>query len=122
MTAQQPRVQLEGLSGPMRVWVAEGLVTRGMSGGPAATVTDGVWLKSLVGLIRGYAYGEHHAPAPYAISTTEVADLRAEMLREIESLRQGLLFIVPSAAIIDEIKQCLHRAYPRRIEVASDVP
>lgn len=122
MTNQQPRVVLEGLSGPMHVWVAEGLVTRGMSGGPAATVTDGVWLTSILGLIHGYACGERHAPAPYTIRNTEVADLREELLREVDSLRQGLLFIVPSMVIRDEIKQCLHQAYSRRVEIASDIP
>jgi hypothetical protein len=116
MPFEQPRVHLEGVSSPVRVWLAEGIVSPGMSGGPAAATTGVTPGNQCVfGLIHGYAVDRRDKSAPYPIESDEVKNLRRELLLEINALRQHMIYIVPGSIVKEVIAQCMHQTYPGRM-------
>jgi len=118
-TVGKVHVAIEGVQKRVPVWLAEGTVTVGMSGGPVlATKGTGETDNLVMGLIHGYAHDELvQAPPPgYKICTDEVLKLREELLRELAALRQSLIYIVPGDAILETIEKAIRFEYPKRFE------
>jgi hypothetical protein len=114
-TAERPRVAIDGVEEPVHVLIAEGTVTPGMSGGPVAATTGAFTSGSgLLGLTHGYAYGQRVDEPVYEIQSEELRHVRTELMREIHALRQQMIYIVPSEAIVPVIATCLRSYYPER--------
>jgi hypothetical protein len=98
-TFERPRAALEigGARQLVEVYLADGTVSRGMSGGPV-TFAGGGWANSaVIGLVHGYwPLGEADLATP---GTTGVADDRAAILaeirRQIGAVNSGVFFVVP---------------------------
>jgi hypothetical protein len=113
---EQVHVNLQGCErGRVPVLIGEGVVTPGMSGGPitASTGIEDIQ-RTIIGLAHGYDKSFHVPEPAYDIRSDEIKHLRIELLREIWSVRQQFVYIVPSRFIIDTIRDTILSWYPRR--------
>lgn len=98
-TFERPTAPLSiaGARRRVEVYLADGTVSAGMSGGPAAYLGGGWANSAILGLIHGYwPLGEADLAAPDAVGEHhDRAQVVQEVRRELGAVNSGIFFIVP---------------------------
>lgn len=113
-TLERPTVpiEIEGAERRVEVYIAEGTVSRGMSGGPVSYLASGWAGSGILGLIQGFwpmSEGDIMS-GKSSVHRDERTRALAEIRRDIAAINSGILYIVP----VWDIDQLLTDAgYPR---------
>lgn len=115
-TPAQPMVLLENFTRRVPIIVIEGSVTPGMSGGPIMSAGFGEEPPALVGLLHGY---DNPLPSDDALDHLDdqpetLKRTIQRMRREMQALRQQLIYGVPSKFIVNAINSFFITCYPDR--------
>jgi hypothetical protein len=109
-------IEIEGAERRVEVYIAEGTVSRGMSGGPVSYLAGGWGGSGIIGLIQGFwpmSEGDIMSGKSSAQRDERTRAL-AEIRRDIAAINSGILYIVP----VRDIDQLLTDAgYPRTDKV-----
>lgn len=114
-TVERPTVpiEIEGAQRRVEVYIAEGTVSRGMSGGPVCYLASGWAGSGIIGLIQGFwpiSEGDI-ATGDTGVGRDERTKALAEIRRDVAAINSGILYVVP----VWDIEQLLTDAgYPKR--------